>query len=493
MKPPGVHGSWRRHLWPLLLGVALKGAFFIWNHHESAGSQRMGRWAVWDSDMWEYVDTAESFLRGDGWDPDHRMPGYAVVYLLFRSFLDQGTACDALTLFQLLVAIVATYALALGVSRSSGRAALFWPLYLLLLLSSFHALVEIVMINESLAGSALIFHWTTYARYRRTGGPGWIVASGLFLTIAVFMRPVLGPLLVVVPLLELLRTTAPIRKRFAVILLFGLPFAFFDGIWTVRNYVRYEEFHPLTNHGSYNPIFASGPYYSLIYWVQAYGGHCYYWDPIADIRWYGFEPDAGAGTNKPIPGVPEPPDNVYTSQCTRDSLVALADQMRRARQPGVPLAEREAIARAMMASARRFRDAYARERPFQYHVLSRLRLLKHETIHSGSNTLFHRPFAQLGPVEKAYKGLQSLIYWWALVVGMVGASVLVFRIRHGPEAGLLGIIAIYGVLACPFIMRMAEIRYIVPVFPLLVAASLWFVSDLWSRYSSRRREPTQLS
>lgn len=476
---------WRRHLWPLLIGLLAKGGFFIWNAYEQAGVRHMGRWALWDADLWEYIDTVESYLRGDGWQPDHRMPGYALVFLFFRLFLAQPAASDAITLVQLLVAVVAGYALARGVQHASGRERIFWPLYGLLLVASFHSLVDLVVINESFTTWALVLHWVAYAAWRRTGHVRWIFFSGLCIAIAVFMRPIYGPLLAVVPLLELCRRGALHKRTLGLLALFALPFIVFDGLWTIRNHRAYGGFHPLTNHGSYNPVFSALPYYSLIWFVQGYGGHCYYWDPIADIRWYGFEPDAGGGTARAIPGVPEPPPDVYTSVCDRDSLEHMAGLMRLSREPSTTSARTDSLARVMMASARRWREAYAREKPWHYQVIARLRLLKHETVHSGSNTLFQRPFSALGPVEKGYKLLQSLIYWWVMIAGMAGAVVLASRVRTDPAAFLLGIMCLYGVVACPFIMRMAEIRYLIPVFPLLLAASIWGAAGIVDRIRRR--------
>jgi hypothetical protein len=72
-----------KHTWPLLVGLVFRTLFFIWNEHE-IGEGSVGRWAAFDPDQWEYIGTVESYLSGHGWVPDHRMPGYGVIYLLFR-------------------------------------------------------------------------------------------------------------------------------------------------------------------------------------------------------------------------------------------------------------------------------------------------------------------------------------------------------------------------------------------------------------------------
>ncbi|MBL7962987.1 MAG: hypothetical protein JNM31_03995 [Flavobacteriales bacterium] len=473
----------------LALGLLVKALLFVWYVQDNAGAKHMGRWALWDGDMWEYVDPIESLLRGEGFHPDHRMPGYGVPYLLLRLVFDQPQACDVLTLLQLLLATVTTYLLARGLVTVTSHRRLFLPTYALLLLSAFHSTVEAVMINESFTTSALALHVLCYMRYRSSGHNGWLVGAGALLAWAVFMRPIYGPLLLVIPLLELLRRHRHWRQRLATVVFFGLPFAVADAAWTIRNHRLYGGFHPLTNHGSFNPIFSSLPYYGVLYWVQTYGGNAYWWDPSADVRWYGFEPDAGGGTDQPIPGVPEPPGDVYVGGITPDSLAHMAMVMRSSRGPEVPEAERDSIAVVLLQMAQRWRTAYAREKPFHYQVVSRLRLLKHETIHSGTTHLFQRPFAELGPAARAWKLLQAALYWWVLLTGCVAAAVVVWRVRRA-EAVLAAVVVLYGVVACPFIMRMAEIRYLVPIFPLMLLCAAWATDALMHRLRRDRRTET---
>ena len=72
------------------------------------------------------------------------------------------------------------------------------------------------------------------------------------------------------------------------------------------------------------------------------------------------------------------------------------------------------------------------------------------------------------------------------LVGMLGGIVLAMRVRRDPVAAVLGIMAVYGVLACPWIMRMAEIRYLIPVFPLLIATSTWLALTTIERVRGRK-------
>ncbi len=391
-----------KHTWPLLAGLVFRTLFFIWNEHE-IGEGSVGRWAAFDPDQWEYIGTVESYLSGHGWVPDHRMPGYGVIYLLFRLCFDIPMARDLLTLVQMVVAVLATYAFARAIGSAAQRPKWFWPIYGALIFAAFSALSDIVLVNESFTTSALMLHWATYVRYRASGRPVWLIASGALIGLAIFLRPIYGPIIAFVPILELLRSDGTFVKRFKYIALFALPFLLADGLWVARNHRHYGGFHPLTNHGSWNPRYSKSTLYALIEMVSTYGGHAYFWERGSEVRWFGYEPDAGGGTPNSIPGVSPPPAYAYTSECTEDSLVAFAKALRLARFGKLSKAQEEAIAADLLVKARRWREVYKKERPFQFHILSRLRLLKHETINSGTEVLFKRPYTELSYLELAYK------------------------------------------------------------------------------------------
>ncbi len=475
-----------KHTWPLVVGLIFRTLFFIWCEHEN-GEQPIGRWAAFDPDQWEYIDTVESYLNGSGWAPDHRMPGYSAIYLLFRSAFDIPMARDLLTLAQMVVAVLAIYVFARAIASAPRNPHWFWPVYGALLFASFSALGDIVLVNESFTTSALMLHWATYVRYRASDRRVWLVASGALIGLAIFLRPIYGPILAFVPMLELVRRDRPMFKSFKYAVLFALPFLLTDAVWVVRNHRHYGGFNPLTNHGPWNPRYSRSTLFPAIELLSTYGGHPYYWESGSDVLWFGYEPDAGGGTTKAIPGVEPPPAYAYTSVCTEDSLIAFANAMRQARSGNMSKAGEDSIAADLLAKTRRWRVVYRKERPFQYHVLSRLRLLKYETINSGTEVLFKRSFKELSKLEFAYKIIQSGIYWWALVIGGLASVLFLTRWRSQPQSALLGLMCVYSVVACPWIMRAAEIRYMIPVFPLLLGASIWLALAGWDRYRALAR------
>lgn len=479
--PSGSMSPIGRHFLPLLVGLVLRGAFFIWNAYEVSGHRLEGRWAAWDADQWEYIGTAESYLAGDGWQPDHRMPGYGVIFLLYRLVFNYRDACDAITVTHLLVSVLAVYAFCRALASASGKPRLFWPAYVLSLLAVYSALSDNVLVNESFTTSALMLHWAAYVRYRMRGGLGWLVAAGALIGLATFLRPIYGPLLVVVPLAELLRRERPLSGWLLHAALFSIPFLVVDGIWTWRNHRHYGGFHPVTNHGSWNPRYSKSPLYAGTELLSTWGGHAYWWEPSSDSRWIGFDPNVGLGTGKPVPGVPEPPAYAYTSRYTKDSLVHFAIGIRRARalEPGP---ERDSISLGLLDMAHAWRAAYAREHPFQYHVLARLRLLKNQSVSSGSEVLYKRPVGTLSIPELAYKLLQSAFYWWAMAVGTLAALYALLKARRSPLMAVLGAMALYALVACPWIMRAAEIRYNIPVFHLLFGLGIWGGALLLGHY-----------
>jgi hypothetical protein len=192
----------------------------------------------------------------------------------------------------------------------------------------------------------------------------------------------------------------------------------------------------------------------------------------------------GLGTGNPVPGVPEPADHVYTSAYTKDSLVHFAVNVRKARAlPEGPV--RDSIAFRLLDMAHAWRASFAHERPFQYHVLARLRLLKNQSFTSGSEVLFKRPVGALSKPELAFKVLQSGFFWWAMAIGGLAALYALLKARRFPLLAVLGAMALYSLVSCPWIMRAAEIRYNIPVFHLLLGLGVWAGALVLVRLRSR--------
>src|SRR5690606_23443463 len=74
-------------------------SLFLFHHH---GGSWGGPWYLLGGDSASYIDPVESWIRGEGYTPDYRMPGFGIVLLLLRTFLPLEGALNALVVVQLL-------------------------------------------------------------------------------------------------------------------------------------------------------------------------------------------------------------------------------------------------------------------------------------------------------------------------------------------------------------------------------------------------------
>ena len=466
--------SRRAHALRFALLLLVKVALFALFLADNARTEHMGSLALRDGDTWEYVDPIESLLAGKGYDPDHRMPGYGAVWLLLRSVLSYSAAASAITVIQLLLASLVVYLLAWSVYRLTASRLAFWITYGLLAISTFHAKVEPWVMNESFTTSAIALHWIGFLRWKRESRVGWLMFSGAMLGWAVFMRPIYAPLLAVVPLLLFVKRSAYWRERLLLPVVFLLPFALADVPWILRNARVNQAFHPLTN-GVYGAPFMASPYYAGIKLVQSYGGNYNFWDPSAGIRWFGFRERDRPGIAQLANTFDPPPAYAVIPGYGMDSLQAFADLIAITRDTTATEEARSSAARSAHRIADGYRAAYAGERPFQYYIMAPLRYLKHITVHSGTSVLFNRSFRDMPPWQKAFKLGQSALYWAVLVCGACMAIVRLVRRNGNAATWLLAVLVLYGILSHPFLMRVCEIRYLVPTYPvMLVAAVLLF-------------------
>lgn len=456
------------------IALLVKGLWLFMFLRDGHGGCLIGHFAICETDTPEYTEPFEQLLSGAGYHPDYRMPGMGLVYLPLRLVLDRPTAADVLVLIQWLFASAAALALALIVLELTASIAAFkWALAVLIVFT-FPNTRDMVVLTESFCASSIsISAYFLVTACRRDGRWRWMMA-GAFLTWAIFLRPIHAAFLVMVPCAILWLTSGRASLRMVRVLFFVLPFVLVDVPWTIRNYLVNDAFHPLTN-GLYESSFMRQPYYPMQRFVTGYGGNHVYWDRTADICWYGFRDAPDAALAKLPDEAPEPPDYVLTSECDRDSLRALADLVRRTRDPSTVGPEREQLLDALHERTERYRSAFARERPFQYQVLARLRLLGHLTLHSGTIGLFQRPFGELHPWEKIFKLFQSLLYLFAFAVGTFGAVALGLRFWRDPAIVILCLFVLGGLLLHPFTVRLCEARYLIPSSGLTMMLALYVV------------------
>ncbi len=470
-----------RH-WALLISIALvMRALYVFYHlSETDPTIRIGTFAIRTGDTDSYLVPIENYIHHDSYKPDYRLPGVGLPYWLFRSVLEPEAARDALVIFQWLLSGISVYLLALITLRWTGSTRTAWVVYGLFLVSAYSSWYDPEISSDSLSVTVLILQVYVMQLAMDRQRLGLLIMAGLLMAWLVFLRPVSAALVPVAAFLVWRAWGGTKALRMA--LLFLIPFAIIDGAWTVRNWRVNGQFNPLTNEGVMPVYVTNGLWWDVMKFMQCYGGDYIWWNPGTNMRWFGIW-KGGASVDDEGRNADPPPAYAYVPAYTQDSLQRVANDIRLLNSRTLSRADSLATAATVVSRLDRYATAYKAGAPFNYHVLSRLRMLKNEVGQNGTESLVIRPFSAMAPHEKVWKLAQVALFLFSLVVG--GLAMFFVRWIPGADGTTLRVwvpcFTLFTILIYPLGFRMCEWRYLVMIFPMLLMVAVIASRAMWIR------------
>lgn len=461
----------------LLIAIALvvKGAYIALAVSEIRRPDTPGSFNIQSGDTEGYLAPVESVLAGGDYTPDYRMPGVGAPYWVFRQFLDIPASRDAMVVFQWLLSALSVYLLGLLAVRLSGSERTGLVVYVLFLFSAYASWYDAYISSDSFSTSIMIIGACLLQRAVDRTDLRMLALAGAALTWLIFLRPVYAALLPVA--LVLLYRHAGWPRPAMAIFAFVLPFALADGWWTLRNWRANHTFSPLTNQGLMPEELTNGVAGHAMSFLQCYGGFYIWWDPGAEIRWYGVWKGGGQLDDEGRQANP-PPDYAIVPGYTRDSLFALSERVRAL--GGLAPPDSMAELRRINAKFDHYAELYKQQAPFNYHVMSRLRMLGNQVRQHGAESIIVRPISELPLHLKVFKAMQSFYYLFAYTVGTVAVIMLLWNWRRAPSflhIWLPGVVA-FTTLIYPIVLRMCEWRYMVHQFPLALMLGVCMLASV---------------
>ncbi len=457
----------RRMWWWLFAALLIRGAYFWLFLHEHG---LHGAWYGWGSENGDtpgYFEPVDSYLTGNAYRPDFRMPGYGLPYLLFRWYTTPQGAGTALLFLQCLLGAGSVLVLArcIGLLGASRRAqdltclafALFGRI----------AVYDVHWFTESLCISAMIFGVHGWLAGLRGGHWSVFLWAGAWMAWAVFLRPVQALWITLLAIGVVLLFTTDLRRKAAMVALFLLPVLLADGSWIRRNWIMHREFAPLSR-GVVMPELAGSQMYPMMRFMQAIGANYLHWDPSASIRWFNMrEGPLGAQGKRQDKDV-RLPRFAITRSITTDSLKVLASDMARYSESTLAEDDRKRLLRTITKRCDQYIYLYRSERPLQYHVLAPLRMTGLFFHRAGLAGLFADPPHAPGGWVKPLELLDRVMHWTVLIGGLLAAFWSIGRWRVDRTRAWLAILTVTAVLIIPLVMRLCEGRYLVPMYPWLL-------------------------
>ena len=441
-------------------------------------------------DTQSYLGSIESLLAGKGYDPDLRMPGYGAPYFLLRLVLDRDAAITGMLALNVEFGIFSSLLLGALALRLCGSRAWANAVFTIFLLSPFVVEYDHQLLTESLAASALIT--TVYLLVRWwTDQRAWhLVLAGVCAGWLVFLRPVCALFLPIFLLVMFSAHATTIRERLARALLFLAPFLLAECMWIARNWSVHHAFHPATN-GFWEKSIEENPVFPITRLVMSYGGYWVFWDPDGDINWFMYRPLGDQGEVQPAdPDDDRIPHSIFCPSFNLDSLQLIARDYHQLSYGHPSPTRYDSLRLQVAARADRYREAFMCERPFQYHVVGKLRLLKRFILHSGTERAFRYSYADMGIGGKSMKVSWAVLFIGSVLLGLITAVVWLFT-RRPMIQRLLPAIALVGTLVYPLVFRFVEYRYITTTWPLLLVIAALGARTIAHRWPSHVKAEAQ--
>lgn len=469
----------------ILLGLVFRGLWTLLVINEVRKPETPGHLSIETGDTVGYLQPIESVLSGGSYTPDYRMPGVGAPYWLLRQVFDIGTSRDIMVILQWLLAGLCVYLLGAIAHRISGSDKVAYSVYFLFLISAYANWYDASISSDSFSVSTLIISGFFLQRALDRKRHSDLIIAGMALAWLIFLRPVSIALLPVMLFLAFRYATWP--RPFLAAACIAAPFIVPDIAWTWRNWRANGTFSPLTNQGLLPSDFVDEVRGHAMAFIQCYGGNYIWWAPGSDMRWYGIwkgGPDLDDEGRLANP----PPDHAIVEGYTLDSLIILSERVRGLSSPGLSAGDSLAATARINATFDRYAMIYQREAPFNYHVLSRLRMLKNVIWQHGTEGIILRPFQTLPWWLKAFKVIQSMLYIFTYTVGSIAVIVAAWNWRKARTSLeiWLPFVVVFMTLVYSVGLRMCEWRYMVHQFPFALTIAVIFTWRLIDRFRAKQ-------
>ncbi len=457
-----------------------------------------------------YVDPINNFLATGHYMPDHRMPGYGIVYLLFRSVFSYNTTYNCIVIIQLFLSAASVYLMALiaRVLLKSRRA--FYLTFYLYLICTYSNYYDICLGTECMCTAFLLFSTWLFLLYMRFRQNSYLFFSGLFLTWTVFLRPAFAPTFFIFGLILLIYFIKNKIKWFKPAFIFLSAFILIDGAWVIRNQAVHHRIIPLTVDGVYYPYIDSSYMRPMFEFVETWGGASDIPDPGSAMSWFGGVLFPGEPTPKQYDSIP---DYIYNSTFNKDSLVKLRQMQHAFMAMQKPAADSiyekyhhdwnyvysvlytklkpvspqaDALQKDIINRYNKYTTSIKKGNPFLYYVKTPILLLGKSLYQPGLASIFVKG-SRIPKIGKGIVTFNKYLYIFLLIVGLSGLILLLYKgLRKDYMLLILTLPPAYAMLIHTIVLRMADNRYLMPTWPFVIACAAYMIIAIYERIKSFR-------
>lgn len=410
---------------------------------------------IYSGDTTGYYEPMDSFVNGHGYDSYCRMPGMLPIYYVLSLFFSAMWAKTFMIVLQFITSTISVYVLALVAKMVFKKDRIFYITFFLYALSSFVTIWDHKGYADSFSTTFLIFSFYYLLRSKDKSRYTSLLLSGIFITWAVFIRPIVG---IVIPIYVLfyLFDLKNIKQTITSGLVFSLPVVLFLFLWAQRNYSQTGRIIILQ--GPLSECFPglTPELLSIRDLIVSWGGDTQPWAKGSDGEWFLSKKGAAA----------EPESkNIYTKAYNLDSLIKLREFFNLTFADSIPDADRNAFKNYVNTKTKLYVDSYRDEHGAKYHFTNKLLLIKRFMFPSRLDGLPFPKLSEMSLVQKAIKGGYLLLLLLVSVFGMIGTVISLSRKIFLP------VLPWAFILILSVGMGYVEQRYYIPVYTFFVILS----------------------
>lgn len=442
-------------------------------------------------DTYSYLDCIDNLINEGTYSPFYRMPGVGTPYFLLRQFFEPNISYTLFIIIQILLDAFSCFLLAKLAYQITKNKLFFLFTFILCVTNSYYSVFSVWLNSESLCTSSLIIslYYLYQGILKNDRNNISFLLSGFFVTWSIFCRPIYAPLLILYSIgIVYYLYKNKFRQIAKYIFLFLFPFLFFDALWVYAGFKHTNKIFFL-QHSDYTFSKEGNEYgeayilanwkLSLFKYVQGFGGDIVDWNPESEISWF--------GTSKTIASnVKSLPTYAVSKTVTIDSLLDIKNNIKllySSKDAFLTDSLRELLDEKLV----RFSAIYMQEKPFQYHIMSRIINLKKMIIQNPTYNLYNRTFSNLNIFEKGIK-IVYLILYYVYIFGSFFSFFFILKEKKRVVFLPIILVAGYGLSIYPF-LRFCEFRYIVPVIPFLLILSAYTLCSFFSIFINYGKNP----
>lgn len=342
-----------------------------------------------------------------------RLPGYGFPYVIFRWLFSESTSFYILGIFQLLLKSISGYYLWNLIRNISHQSAAIMAVFLYFVVPYYWHWDYFYHPNSVSVSVYVILLCVFYPGIISYRG---LLTAGTLLAYLVFIRPFTGVYFISFCLFIFISGKNNIPLVVRKIFTFILPFLVAESVWIYRNYVTFNKFIPLqttfvpfSENSKTDYSYGASTKYSALKvreLIASWGGQGFWYFP-GEMKWFrGHDSLFTFG------------DHVFCKSVNMDSLKSLQKELTLSYNNDFSTEMKDSLENLIIQKSMTYKQYYKEERPLNYWILSKFRILKLFIIQNVTQDWPGPSFAKSGIIFKGMK-LFSLFEYFILLLSII--------------------------------------------------------------------------